>query len=722
MFSTIVPVREYDHIYVVADPTCKVGFRLVEFNAFHKELGHRVSEDKAYKLTKRCLANLCTPELTDNVTWITLVCPQSMLVQAALYACHNIKDGELKPLWTQSGGKNGTFAMVPLGVFDRLSRPFDQAKDAEVFAAYIGLLFSDVTADPVLRTPAVWGIAKHGEDGNGVVGLAEWGKRAQQVRMLSIDDEGWPCLLGKGILQPVADWAGVSLNDTMIKWASPEATEIIIARTNVTDKPSKFPVTFLVTHLVEDCPEVRAFFKSMVQGSTKSLLSLITERNIPALLARLGAMNVSGGKLLTAKRNALSALRSNLPWCIEAEARLGRVFVREIVERIAPSAGLFGWGYLAIQHDEYGRSGITLDVIRKDIKANPYRMAFWLAAIKSMAFRIPLMSAANIVCFKFVLSDGRVHPDVMAAMDGDSDGDKVVVVKDRQFIALMLGHAIILEVGAKPDPVRNQSPITAARQVDLAVQAVEDGAYVGILTMRAHVLLAAGRLQEAAECAWLAKIAPMLHKWDIPVGEIPARLACHLEASKQTGVALWKVQQRKAKKLDSLRDLVGLEIADPKSLQDRLWNWTIETVTVWAGENELAPLNLLSVARIAVKSHGGKAPSGQNHAWARNVVSVWGGYWEDHYDDPTGTSHSVIYKQVAAMGAAASPMEKVALLLWTPRREGSTGFALKWHAMGVTWEEVLGLRPAVAEVVSKKVDDAALKMLCDAVAEALIGL
>jgi len=546
---------------------------------------------------------------------------------------------------------------------------------------YIGLLFSDVTADPVVEVPSVWAPARHGEDGNGVIAREIWGDRACQFRCITLDPEGWPLLLGKGVLTPVSGYGagkGAGLNDTQIKWAVPRLDAgwtILIAKTISNDRPIRIPATFELIQLLKDVPEVHAVLKRRTKEATAELLKLVSEGNELALLKRLGQLKIDGDDLLPADRNVLSALRANFPWCQELEERLGRVFVSELVDRIAPSAGLFGWGYLAVQHDEHGMKPCT-----------------WKQA-KGFAFRLPLTSDANLVPFERN-PKGKVHPDAMAAMDGDSDGDRIVWIDDPEIVALVRKYRVGFVVPHKPEKVRAQSVLTADRMMDLALTQMDDAPLMGLLTLRQHALLTRGEMEEAAFAGYLAQMSPMLIKWDITIDGRPARNVMWEEARKG-GIdkIQWRVKRAETSTFASPRELYHSGIRKPENLIDRTWLWMVQAVREWAQSNPLKPLSLPSVARVAWHVRKDLVVGGHALRWRRMIVTTWGKYWAENFGQDI--SHRPIYQWAEDMGKQATIDQLVGLLMWRPL-SGRTGFALKWHVLGTRWEEVLGYRPEVA--------------------------
>lgn len=668
---------------------------------------------------KYCVANLC-PELINNVTIVRLIdmdqhgrrLPRELRLQALVIALHSF-DEEMVPLWTQSSGKNGTYYFVPVWVFEKLvdSLGIDRDTGAEKFASYIGLLFSDVSKDGrAIGVPAVWDDPRHGEDGNAVVSRALFGKRTRQVRMIALNDEGWPMLLGKGILTPLAsldgDPRGAYLNSSQVKVAHPDVGQhqhIIVVPTIVNDRPIRVPATWELIELLQDAPEVRKTLRGYIEKAVFDICDMLKEGDRVKLLKRLGQLRIDDltGELIQTDRNVLSALRANFPWCEELEVRLGRVFIDELVSRIAPSGGVFAWSYLAVQHDKIGA-----------------RPGTWEEA-KCFAYRVPLTSVDNVVPFNKVLRNGKVHPSVMAAMDGDSDGDRINVIADPVIVDLFRRYRLSFHAGHKPEKRRAVSPVSPERQIDLALQTREDLAGVGSLTMAMHVNLIAGNFKDAAKAGWLAQLCPMLLKWQILVDGLPARDAIRIALSKRLPVASWRKKQREAKKLESPRELYSLGIRKNASIIDYCWNRMVGAVREWVRANPLKPLSLPSVARLSWEAHPKMRLSGADMRWQRAVVQMWGEYWAKYYGKDI--SHAALYQTLEELGEKASVSSLVALLLWRPQTGVSTGFALKWHVLGRRWEDVLGLRPEVQDWVTAHTLDAELKIALDAAIRAAMG-
>ena len=665
----------------------------------HAQVTNTINDQEQH-VTKKMLANLMAEEITSSLRIVKV----NMRIQDGVYCPWELKQDYLDevlfhfddavPLWTQSSIKSGTLYLLPKAIFAKLISRFPTV---EQFTSYIGLIFSEV--EEWAEATAHYENAQHGEDGNSVASRRFWGKGSCQFRGMALDDEGYPILVAKGVMTGVSrtpSRADVVLNETQVKWSSAQPGTVIIAKTNVDDKPVLYPATFELLQLFEDVPEVHQVLKAYCQVQTRKVVNLLKKGNEVDLLKRLGQLRVKDGELLPADRNVLSALRANLPWCRELEERLGRVFVRELTERIAPSAGLTGWGYLMIQHDELG----VRECARQDATC--------------FAFRLPLTSMDN-VCWFDRNPKGLVHPDAAAKMEGDSDGDRMVVISDPAIVELFRAHHVTLSADHKPEKTRKATPVNgcaADRVRAAAIQGFDDAPLVGMLTMLQHQLLVAGEMDEAAYVGWLAQMAPMLQKWDIKIDNRPARQVMR-ETIKdhEMDIPAWKVKQGEAKALRSPRELPGLSIEAPNSIVARAWCWMTETVREWAARNPQESLPLPRIGRLAFKSnHLGKRLPGSSLRWRRDIVARWGSYWSKNYgrDD---IDHGPLYQEMEDAGKDATIEQLVALLLWKPRK--GDGFMLKWHVLGTRWEEVLGYRPSVAAYVMDKIagDSPFLQML-----------
>ncbi len=111
------------------------------------------------------------------------------------------------------------FYFISEEMFEKLIGKWDRAKDGPKFAAYVGLLFSEMDR----REPIVSNIqvaqASDGQDGNCAVDPDVWGDASCQFRAMQLDGDGLPVALGKGICTSVKDAQGIQLNDSQIKWS-----------------------------------------------------------------------------------------------------------------------------------------------------------------------------------------------------------------------------------------------------------------------------------------------------------------------------------------------------------------------------------------------------------------------------------------------------------------------------------------------------------------------
>ena len=172
--------------------------------------------------TKRCLANMVAGlAAATTIVHIPDVTPKgerldmSEWMEAFWFAC-----GEFGvPMWTQSGLKAKTFYFVRQEMFKKLASKWNIAKDGPKFAAYGGLLFSEMDSDSEALEVELKSIAKpsNGEDGNCVVNPDVWGLKACQFRLVRLDGrDGLPIALGKGIGVPVKGTKSIKLNSTHV--------------------------------------------------------------------------------------------------------------------------------------------------------------------------------------------------------------------------------------------------------------------------------------------------------------------------------------------------------------------------------------------------------------------------------------------------------------------------------------------------------------------------
>jgi hypothetical protein len=701
-------------------PTCETlanGQKVYDYELKHyKEFaGHTQPE-------KRMIANLCNASLTQHMIIMRIVgfdqfgnrLSEDHWIEAYYTGLHSF-DREMTPLWTQSGVKNGTFILVPTAIFAKLGRRFDLERDGYIFGAYIGLLFSDLAPLGVVRAPAVWTEPLYGEDGIGYISREEairaWGDaNARQVRIIVLDDDGYPKLLGKGVLLPIAELDGatnpVRLNSTLVKWHSGVNAndEVLIAPTPVVDRPIKMGITWELLSMLKNTDEVHTVVREYAVKEAHKLCSMMSDDNRVPLLKRLGQLHIDRvtGTLVKSDRNILSLVRSAMPWCSEMEERLGRFSITELVGTIAPSGGVYGTAYMALQNDKYGA-----------------RPCEWTDSVRCVVSRLPATSMDNVVPFSRVLRNGSVTSDVMRRLGGDSDGDFVIVISDPKIVDLFIRHHLDYHAGIKPEKKRGIAPVSRSFQIENAIQVHRDGGLIGRLTMVAHYLLMQGDYDASALCGNLAQAMPMLAKYpDMLVNGKPLREAVAPFLGIKVEGLHWRDMQKEARQCSSPRELGTLHIPEPKSIIDHAFNWMTAGVRKWADENPLKDLRLPQASSLAFKVHpmSDLRISQQDVEWRKKVVSLWGRYWQESYGKET--SHAPWFQVIKALGAQAPLSRLVATLRWSPRRGGS-GFALKYHLMGTRWEELVGLHPSVATWLEDTNEQTALDALAMPVAQAV---
>ena len=671
---------------------------------------------------KRMIANLCNERLTQDMVIMRVVgldqfgnrLSDDHWLEAYYVGLHSFKQ-EMTPLWTQSGVKNGSFILVPTAVFAKLGRRFNLDRDGYIFGAYVGLLFSDLAPFGVVRAPAVWTEPQHGEDGNGYISrqlaIAMWGDaKTRQVRITVLDDDGYPKLFGKGVLEPIAALDGdinpVRLNSTLIKWHSDikHSDEVIIAPTPVYDRPIKIGITWELLTMLANNVEVHSVLREYAVREALNICKMMNDENRVPLLKRLGQLHVNPltGELVRANRNILSLVRSAMPWCQEMEDRLGRFSISELVETIAPSSGVYGVARLALQNDKYGA-----------------RPCEWTDSVRCVVSRLPATSMDNVLPFSRVLRNGKVHSSVMKRLSGDSDGDLIIIISDPKIVDLFIRHHLDYHAGIKPVKRRGVAPVSREFQIENAITIHRDGSLLGRLTMVAHYLLMHGDYEASAKCGNYAQALPMLAKYpDMLVDGKPLREAIQPFLAIKVEGLHWRTMQQEAKQCHSPRELGSLRIEKPCSLIDHAFNWTFQGVTQWAEQNPVRDLSLPSASSLAFKEHTTSELriSQQDVEWRKRLVALWGRYWQENYG--AETSHAPWFQVVKALGDQASLSRLVATLRWSPRSGGS-GFALKYHLMGTRWEQLVGLHPSVKTWLEDHNHDVAVNTFAQAIMSAV---
>jgi len=691
----IVSHMQYNVVSVVPfSETLPTGQTLVDFNVEGIE-----DSTLIHYMTKRCLWNM-TAHASDVV--VLRVCklngnplPSNLFRQALSYGLSHIEKvkGAQALVQTQSSIKSGTAYCLPYGVFSEFvdSLGLDWATDGGKFASYAGLWFSDVAGDAVEVENKIEK-ATHGEDGNGMTSVLPSG----QVRIGKLNTKSMPAAAGKGVVVNVKalrqDERKAVINDTMIKLAPQGEGDLLMAPTALHTRMRKIPATWMLVHMLKDVPEVHEVLEARVRQATRAKLDQLTGPRIN-LLRRQGQLRLDDdGNLIEPERNVFSALRSNMPHCVEIEERLGRLWVRDLTRHIAPSGGLTAKGFVATQHDELG-----VRPCEKDDGA-------------SMLYRVPIVSVDNISWVNRKLRNGLVHPSIMDRAQGDSDGDLILSIDDDEIVQMFKDYLQDFHAGVKPDKCKSARPITRDGTVEDAIRGYEDGALVGPLTMLMHEYLCMeGDAERAAEAGMMAQAAPMTIKWDITVhgqsfqDRAKALIMARQIEKKEAGITgpQWREMQRKANDVDSPRELRHLSIENPQTLIDRCWNWMVDEVAKWDDATRPDPLSLPAVARLAYTAHPDLLITNEASQEANEIKQTWGEYWSEWFKaEQPERDHSPIYRQIEEMGKEASIAALVKLLEWVPRN--STGAAVKFCAVGKRWEQVLGYHTEVVEWITSR--------------------
>ncbi len=655
-------------------------------------------------LAKNCLANE-VPGLPEATTIVHIPdadmhrrkLDREQWTQAFWYAC----DTYGVPLWTQSSIKHLTFYFVTKEMFDQLAAKWDLANDGPRFAAYIGLLFSEMTdtikrnGKTVKHTPMVEldipEVAQclDGEDGNCL-----WKFDTMQFRGMVQDADGLPISLAKGIGVSVKEAPSMmALNDSQVKHGQ-GGKFTIMRNAALSARPIKMWISAEPVVLLHDNSEVRNFIAGRVRNKVGEYLSLLCEEGRAELLKRLGGLRlVEGGELADSQRAVIEALRSNTPWCAEIEERVTRFAIREITEHIIPSGAIEGYASLMVISDTYGVAPCA-----------------WKDA-KCFVVRIPVTGANAVIPMpKSPYGKGKgmvVTSDVAKLASGDADGDLLVCVNDPNVVDLFrkhLNHSIVS--GMKPEKSKAKHALTPLFMEDAAIRQVGNAWMVGALTIAGWKMIQAGNVALASKMLELANIEPMTYKHHIVIeGQEFATYAMEkygeVRDSLQDIALQWRDRAHEARGWASIRKLAGSNIENPASHLDWSWNAAVDAAVAWAAKNKPMPLSLSAVAHLAFGTRRIE-PSAADQRSARGVIVEWGEYWGDvRRSNALQGDHSALYKRVCDWGKQASLGELAALMVWRPTNPESTGFSLKWHAVYAAGRasELLGLHQLVAEAL-----------------------
>jgi hypothetical protein len=674
------------------------------------------------KMTKRCLANYVDglPEATTivhipHVDMHGKQLDEAQWMQAFWFAC----DKYGVPVWTQSSIKNDTFYFIARSMFDRLASKWNLAEDGPKFAAYIGLLFSETDdSEPVRFTLKSVHPSPFGKDGSCDVGRKFWPfEGTKQIRAMRLDADGIPAAFAKGIVVPTDGDFAPELNDNQVKYGG-AGDYLMLTNDEEPGHCRKMWASAEISVFLKNTPEVRNFAAGRVRRIVGEYLSDLTEDGIPRLLKRLGGLKLNtAGQLADSLRAVIDALRANIPWCREIEERVTRFAIREIVDHIIPSLGIEAWFSTMVIHDELGVKPCSIEDAR------------------CFAFRIPVTGANAIIPLPrnpYVAGKGMVvHSSVAKLASGDDDNDKLNIITDRETVNLIKRNLDTRIVsGMKPEKSKAKAALTPEFMEDAAMNQVHNAWMVGALTIAGWKMIQISNVDMASQMLELANIEPMTYKHHVVIDGREfadyAREQYGAARDELKAIALrWRDKSIEAAGWKSVRQLASAPIADPISHIDWAWNAAVDAAVAWAAKNELRPLSLSSVARVAFGERR-IAIGGSDLRAAREIITAWGEYWaEVRASQALDGDHSRIYKKVCEWGKQASPTEIAALLVWRPQSPESSGFSLKWHAVFAAGRgaEVLGLRPSVAEAVKhmrgEKADLQMQEALIDAVLETI---
>lgn len=728
-----IPVLDYDAFEVTAKVEFleDVGqewasFDLVEAGA---TLAEQSGEERFRhtKITKRILANLL-PWMRGMVfvhipRFDTAGKPlSSQTRREMLIAVTEWRPGVL--IYSQSGGKEGTFALIPKTAFEKLAVGWNRKTDGEKFAATVGLLLSSLSGKALtIRDPIVYPDGP-GHDGNCLGSRAYLGRHSVQTRLLGLrctpKGEIRVCLEGKGQIRPIKGLVdAVQVEESLVKHNDGKTDILVVAlNEDVNSRSRRQYVTFEVIQCLQDLPGVRRWLQEWVRREVTSILGCLGPDHRLALLDRLGGLRVENGELLEAQQAVISALRSSVPYCQEIEQRVGRFALRLIAEKIIPSSGIWGWTYMVYQDDKRGESACE-----------------WEEAT-CFGFRMPVPGPDALVPFKRN-PRGLVTSEVAARMNGDSDTDMMVVVDRYEVVELFKRYRLDFVSGRKPDKVRNKSPLTPERMLELSIQMMDDSWLMGAMTLAEAKFVQLGMYEEAGMAGFLANVAPMLIKWDIALGSkpgvpgVPVRkviaqfLRQHRALLKATPLQ-WRERMLASRGVRSPRDLAGaaFHIESELSMLDSIWNAAHEAIVAWAAATKPPRFSFVKAAKVLFAGTQRFLP-GAASRWKYETVSRWGRYWEkfrEENPDEEGfdpRKHKGIIEEMVTRGQAATREGLAALCLWVPQDPLRDGFFLKWLCMGHRWEEVFGLNH---EVKAWLFDQKGLDKWADGIVSALLPI
>jgi hypothetical protein len=668
-------------------------------------------DPNARKFTKNCLANYI-PGLAERTTIVhipTFDYDGERIEQEQWNAIFFQACGLYGvPLWTQSSIKSTTFYFVKNSMFRRLANEWDKQTMGHRFAAYIGLLFSEMTDDELMSFE-ITGVLPEGANNDGVDGCclverALWGKLTMQFRVMRINPEtGMPCGIGKGMGVPMSHTKGIELNTSQLKMGAAPGTYHVLRNENVNGEQHRVWISCEPVILLKNVRPVRIFLQKKVMRQVAKLLKYLSPDHRVDLLHMFGGLHFNEDGSLEKERQAvIDLLRSAVPWCAELEQRLTRFMVKIITKKIIPSGGIYGWSSALIISDEYG--------------VGPCE---WEDAV-CFAIRIPTTGYIAIVPLPkhpYKHNLGNVVTSEVATLEsGDADGDALIVVTDPYVVKLFRKYLNKELVGGlKPNKRKFISELCPETQQDIAIEQVSYAWMVGTLTTKAWTLIEIGEWEGASKMLEAANIEPMTYKHNMHLYGQPFRQYVFdlLKEYKDVKTSLaWRDLRLESESWNSIRVMATKTIEEPRGLIGHLWNAGVRTISRWNRKNPMKHLTLSKLQRVVFEQIG-KTPSPAAYREMRELVSYWGEYWTEHIDDD-GVVHGntdEIYDYVRDWSKHASMQAKAALLAWHPKQ--GDGFGLKFNAVFANGDGVklLGYHPDVVKFVEKRTGKAPSSVL-----------
>jgi len=621
-------------------------------------------------------------------------------------------------LYTQSGvrGRGGaTFVFVKDEMVERLidSLGVDRETGLGEFGAYIGNLFSETT------------------DGT----------------YFTVDDDrapkdtgGLPVAIAKGIFGPMKG-AGFRLDDTQVKlgkqWAmgSPldhgdgnalidsdlwkynfaaqframlmDGKWHVLRNEGVTARKGRQWISWepIVVGLTRN-GQTRDYVWERVQNEVAERLNMMKDDHRAEWFTRLGAMSYYE-EFGTTQRAMLEYLLCNVPMCAEVEKRAERYIVREVLHKIVPSCGMWGWRSLIWVSEEYGADAVD----RKDAKTISTRMP---VASQHAMVPLPVKTPKKL--------GWVVKPEIAKRQQGDSDGDSSVGQREDDLRVFQWHPLRQMEDGTaqKDTKVRIAAPLNKTSFAIKTNDIIEATKWVGLLTDLGLRACQQGDWEIAKDAFAMANQAPMLIKWDISYnGESFTKAASNLLRFAALGriKIQWREMAERADKelyggeVAAIRQLANdeWEIPNPKSLMDDAWRAAHDMVKKWVygdpenPDDEGNPAQPWPEGQMADRAEAfckGHVPTWAM-ARAREVWRQWFEYWENAPRDKDGNligENTSIFETIQTLGEEAE-VETIAAAFYM-----NFSFAFIWHFCFASGRahQVLGIHPDIQNALTAR--------------------